>query len=121
MQYVADRGGRLAPAARRGLVHLARLAGDFRTAHTAAQVLGWEGRQHRDLGDVYWPQGDMDRAAAAYLAGRTEAEQHGHTGEAVHNQAVRAFALALPAPPAPMARSISSATCCTAAACAPPR
>ncbi len=32
MQLVADGGGRLAPAARRGLAHLARLAGDFPTA-----------------------------------------------------------------------------------------
>ncbi|MGW3044195.1 hypothetical protein ACWC9T_30070 [Kitasatospora sp. NPDC001159] len=30
MQLVADGGGRLAPAARRGLVHLARLAGQGR-------------------------------------------------------------------------------------------
>ncbi|MGW7456879.1 hypothetical protein [Streptomyces sp. NPDC054797] len=39
MQFVADRGGRLAPAARRGLVHLARLADDFPTAYDTAQTL----------------------------------------------------------------------------------
>ncbi|WP_425824608.1 ATP/GTP-binding protein [Streptomyces fractus] len=98
MQYVVDHGRRLAPAARRGLVHLARLAGDFTAAHAAAQHLGWEGRQHRVMGDVFWPQGDMERAAIEYLAGRTEAEQHGKTGEAAHNQALRAFTIAFTDP-----------------------
>ncbi|MEU6989367.1 hypothetical protein ABZ953_01710 [Streptomyces sp. NPDC046465] len=65
MQLVANGTGRLAPAARRGLAHLARLAGDFPTAHDTAQTLGWAGRQHRVEGDIYWPHGDMDRAAAA--------------------------------------------------------
>ncbi|MFJ8148621.1 hypothetical protein ACIQ6R_26705 [Streptomyces sp. NPDC096048] len=50
------------------------------------------------LGDLYWLQDHPERAAAAYLAGRTEAEQHGKTGEAAHNQALRAFAIALYAP-----------------------
>ncbi|MFZ3562890.1 ATP/GTP-binding protein [Streptomyces sp. BH097] len=98
MQYVVDHGGRLAPAARRGLVHLARLAGDFTTAHATAQHLGWEGRQHRVLGDVFWPQGDMERAATEFLAGRTEAEQHGKAGEAAHNQALRALVTAFTDP-----------------------
>ncbi|MEU8718233.1 ATP/GTP-binding protein [Streptomyces sp. NPDC048663] len=97
-QKVADQGGRLAPAARRGLAHAARLAGDFPTALAAAQNLGWEGRHQRVLGDLYWLQGQPERAAAAYLAGRTEAEQHGKVGEAAHNQALRAFAIALYAP-----------------------
>ncbi|MFC9431987.1 hypothetical protein [Streptomyces sp. NPDC056987] len=52
MQLVADGGGRLAPAARRGLAHLARLAGDFPTALETARSLGWEGRRHRVLRDV---------------------------------------------------------------------
>ncbi|MFF2430912.1 hypothetical protein [Streptomyces mirabilis] len=39
-QQVADQGGRLAPAARRGLAHAARLTGDFPTALAAAQNLG---------------------------------------------------------------------------------
>ncbi|MER5474327.1 ATP/GTP-binding protein [Streptomyces sp. NPDC002685] len=97
-QQVADQGGRLAPAARRGLAHAARLAGDFPTALAAARNLGWEGRHQRVLGDLYWLQGQPERAAAAYLAGRTEAEQHGKAGEAAHNQALRAFAIALYAP-----------------------
>src|SRR5687767_14084924 len=94
-RQVADEGGRLAPAARRGLAHAARLAGDFPTALAAAHNLGWEGRHQRVLGDLYWLQGQPERAAAAYLAGRTEAEQHGKAGEAAHNQALRAFAIAL--------------------------
>ncbi|MFI1608077.1 hypothetical protein ACH4YN_39220 [Streptomyces griseofuscus] len=73
-QQVADGNGRLAPAARRGLAQAARLAGDFPTAHAAAQTLGWEGRHHRVLGDLRWLQGEPERAAAAYLTGRTEAE-----------------------------------------------
>ncbi|WP_406430395.1 hypothetical protein OHB00_01420 [Streptomyces sp. NBC_00631] len=97
-QQVADQGGRLVPAARRGLVHAARLAGDFPTALAAAQNLGWEGRHQRVMGDLYWLQGQPERAAAAYLAGRTEAEQHGKAGEAAHSQALRAFAIALYAP-----------------------
>lgn len=97
-QQDADQGGRLAPAARRGLAHAARLAGDFPTALAAAQNLGWEGRHQRVLGDLYWLQGQPERAAAAYLAGRTEAEQHAKAGEAAHNQALRAFAIALYAP-----------------------
>lgn len=47
MRLVADGGGRLAPAARPGLAHLARLAGDFPTALATADTLGWPGRQHR--------------------------------------------------------------------------
>ncbi|MFC9916652.1 ATP/GTP-binding protein [Streptomyces sp. NPDC127197] len=53
-QQVAESGGRLAPAARRGLAQAARLAGDFPTALAAAQTLGWEGRHQRVLGDLYW-------------------------------------------------------------------
>ncbi|MGP3638729.1 hypothetical protein ACTU45_36570, partial [Streptomyces sp. 24-1644] len=86
--------GRLVPGARRGLAHAARLAGDFPTAYTLAQTLGWEGRHHRVLGDLYWIQGQPQRAAEAYLAGRTEAEQHAKAGEAAHNQALYAFTVA---------------------------
>ncbi|MEU9072378.1 ATP/GTP-binding protein [Streptomyces sp. NPDC048306] len=93
-QHVADGGGRLAPAARRGLAQAARLAGDFPAAHAAAQNLGWEGRHQRVLGDLYWLQGTPHRAADAYLAGRLEAEQHAKAGEAAHNQALRALAVA---------------------------
>ncbi|MFC9131878.1 ATP/GTP-binding protein [Streptomyces sp. NPDC057099] len=94
MQAVADGGGRLAPAARRGLAHLARMAGDFPTALATAHTLGWEGRHHRVEGDIWWPHGAMDRAAAAYAAARDEAEHHGVTGERGNSQAHRAFALA---------------------------
>ncbi|NUH42865.1 ATP/GTP-binding protein [Streptomyces samsunensis] len=98
MQMVADGGGRLAPAARRGLAHLARLAGDFPTALATARTLGWAGRHHRVEGDVWWPQGEMDRAADAYQAARTEAEHHGIAGERATSQAQRAFVLAFTDP-----------------------
>ncbi|MFB8440611.1 hypothetical protein ACFC7A_16350 [Streptomyces niveus] len=98
MQRVADGGGRLAPAARRGLAHLARLAGDFPAALAAAETLGWPGRQNRVLGDLWWVQGDMTRAAAAYEAARTEAEQHAIAGERATAQAQRAFVLAFTDP-----------------------
>lgn len=48
----------------------------------------------RVLGDLYCIQGEPQRAAEAYLAGRLEAEQHTKAGEAAHNQALRALALA---------------------------
>jgi hypothetical protein len=98
MQAVADGQGRLAPAARRGLAHLARMAGDFPTALATAHTLGWEGRHHRVQGDIWWPHGDMDRAAVAYAAARDEAEHHGVTGERGNSQAHRAFALAFTDP-----------------------
>jgi hypothetical protein len=93
-QYVADGGGRFAHSARRGLAQAARLAGDFPTAYAAAQRLGWEGRHQRVLGDLWWVHGEPARAAAAYLAGRTEAEQHAKSGETAHNQALRSLAVA---------------------------
>ncbi|KUH39044.1 hypothetical protein ATE80_09545 [Streptomyces kanasensis] len=77
MRLVADGQGRLAPAAQRGLAHLARVAGDFPTAYDVAQTLGWEGRPHRVEGDVFWPHGGMDRAAAAYATARNQAELDG--------------------------------------------
>lgn len=98
MRYVADRGGRLAPRARRGLAHLARLAGDFPTALATADTLGWEGRHHRVRGDIWWPHGDMPQAAAAYETARTEAEEHGIAGERATSQAQRAFTLAFMSP-----------------------
>ncbi|MDI3390041.1 ATP/GTP-binding protein [Streptomyces sp. B-S-A8] len=97
-QQVVDGGGRLAQNARRGLAQAARLAGDFPTAYDAAQHLGWEGRHQRVLGDVLWLQGEPERAADAYLAGRTEAEQHAKAGEAAHCQALRALAVAFTNP-----------------------
>ncbi|MGW7260492.1 ATP/GTP-binding protein [Streptomyces sp. NPDC054834] len=100
MQYVADRGGRLAPAARRGLAHLARLAGDFPTALATARTLGWAGRRHRVEGDIWWPHADMHRAAAAYAAARTQAEEHGIAGERATSQAQRAFVVSFTDPDA---------------------
>jgi hypothetical protein len=98
MRMVADGGGRLAPAARRGLAHLARLTGDFPTALRTAGTLGWAGRHHRVLGDVWWVQGDVARAAEAYRAARDEAEQHAVAGERATAQAQRAFTLAFADP-----------------------
>ncbi|WP_322872274.1 ATP/GTP-binding protein [Streptomyces goshikiensis] len=98
MQLVADGDGRLAPAARRGLAHLARLAGDFPTALNTARTLGWAGRQHRIEGDILWPHGDMHRAAAAYATARDQAEHHGVAGERATSQAQRALVLAFTDP-----------------------
>ncbi|MEU8138638.1 ATP/GTP-binding protein [Streptodolium elevatio] len=100
MRQVADGGGPLAPDARRGLAHLARRAGDFPTALDMARTLGWEGRHHRVEGDVLWPHGDVAAAAAAYAAGRDEAERHSVAGERAIHQAHRAFALAFTDPAA---------------------
>nr|WP_308426844.1 ATP/GTP-binding protein [Streptomyces xantholiticus] len=98
MQRVASADGRLASAARRGLAHLSRLSGDFPAAVEAAGRLGWEGRHHRVLGDVWWVQGDMERATAAYLAARSEAEEHGAAGETAMVQAHLAFAVSFADP-----------------------
>ncbi|MFG3229933.1 ATP/GTP-binding protein [Kitasatospora sp. NPDC048194] len=100
MQQVAAGTTRLAPAARRGLVHLARLDGDFPTAHQAAQTLGWAGRQHRVLGDLAWIHAQMDQAAAHYQAARADAEQHAVAGETATSQAQLAFVRAFTDPEA---------------------
>ena len=98
MQLVAVGGGRLAPAARRGLVHLARLAGDFPAALTVAETLGWAGRQNRVLGDIHWPQGDIARGADSYERARNDAEQRDIAGERATAQAHRALALSFADP-----------------------
>lgn len=98
MRLVAEGGGRLAPAARRGMAHLARLAGDFPTALATARTLGWAGRRHRVEGDIWWPHGDLDRAANAYAAARDEAEARNIAGERATSQAQRAFVLAFTDP-----------------------
>ena len=98
MRIVVDGGGRFAPPARRGLVHLARLAGDFPTALEMAAQLGWAGRQHRVEADLHWPSGQFRRAAAAYQQARHEAEQHRVAGEAATSQSMRAFVTALAHP-----------------------
>ncbi len=86
------------PPLERGLAHLSRLSGDFPTAVETAGRLGWEGRHHRVLGDVWWVQGDMERATAAYLAARSEAEEHGAIGETAMVQAHLAFAVSFADP-----------------------
>ncbi|MEU5090080.1 DUF6233 domain-containing protein [Streptomyces sp. NPDC021356] len=107
--HVADRGGRLAPpradrraslapAARRGLAHLARLAGDFPTALATAATLRRAGRRHRVEGDRWWPHGDMHRAADAYATARTEAEDHAVAGARATSQTQRSFTLAVTHP-----------------------
>ncbi|MFE6058688.1 ATP/GTP-binding protein [Streptomyces sp. NPDC056431] len=98
MQRVASAEGRLAFAARRGLAHLSRLSGDFPAAVDAAGRLGWEGRHHRVLGDVWWVQADTERAATAYRAARSEAEDHGVMGETAMVQAHLAFAVSFADP-----------------------
>ncbi|MFJ6384642.1 ATP/GTP-binding protein [Kitasatospora sp. NPDC092039] len=98
MQQVAAGATRLAPAARRGLVHLARLEGDFPAALAAAQNLGWAGRQNRVLGDLWWVHAEMDQAAAAYEAARADAEQHAVAGERATSQAQLAFVRAFTDP-----------------------
>ncbi|MFD7734561.1 ATP/GTP-binding protein [Kitasatospora phosalacinea] len=100
MQTVADSTSRLAPAARRGLVHLLRLAGDFPAAHAAAQGLGWKGREQRVLGDIHWPHALLGQAADHYLRARNQAEQHAIAGERATSQAQRAFTLAFTDPAA---------------------
>ncbi|MFI9788521.1 ATP/GTP-binding protein [Kitasatospora sp. NPDC051984] len=100
MRQVADGTTALAPRARRGLAHLARIAGDLPAALTIAQQVGWEGRQQRIYGDLWWLQGDMDQAAAAYRAGRAEAEQHAVAGEQAICQAQLALVTALADPAA---------------------
>ncbi|MFF8868044.1 ATP/GTP-binding protein [Streptomyces sp. NPDC015139] len=98
MQQVADLGGRLAPKARRGLANLARLAGDFPTALAAVPTLGWKGRHYRVLGDIHWSHADTAAAAAAFEAGRAEAEQHGAAGERAMMQVRLALAVSFAAP-----------------------
>ncbi|MFI9297577.1 ATP/GTP-binding protein [Streptomyces gardneri] len=98
MQQVAVSGGRYAPDAARGLAHLARAAGDFPTALTTAQTLGWPGRGNRVLGDIHFAHGDMTEAATAYTAARSEAEEHGNVGEQAIAQAHLALTLAFTDP-----------------------
>jgi hypothetical protein len=94
MQQVVDAGGRLAPTAARGLVHLARRVGRFPEVRTAAETLGTEGRRDRVLGDLWWTQGSTALACSSYATGRDEALQLGQPGEAALSQACLAFAAA---------------------------
>ncbi|MEU7160365.1 ATP/GTP-binding protein [Streptomyces chrestomyceticus] len=98
MRHVADAGGRLAPRARRGMASLARIRGDFPTAFAAVPSLGWEGRHHRVLAHIHFPHGDIDRAAAAFEAARTEAEEHDAPGERAIAQTLLALVTAFADP-----------------------
>lgn len=91
MQQVVEHGGRLVPAARRGLAHL---ADDFPTALDTPTRSAEPAAAGRVEGDVCWPQGAMNRAAAAYEAAREEAARHGIAGEQATAQAHRALAVA---------------------------
>ncbi|HEX5567162.1 MAG TPA: ATP/GTP-binding protein [Streptomyces sp.] len=94
MQQVADAGGRLAPTAARGLVHLARRVGRFPQVRAAAETLGVEGRRDRVLGDLWWTQGNTVLACSSYAASRDQALRLGQPGEAALSQACLAFAAA---------------------------
>ncbi|MFE0043826.1 ATP/GTP-binding protein [Streptomyces albireticuli] len=98
MQQIAAGGGRLALRARRGLADAARIDGDFPTALTAAQGLGFEGREQRVLGDIWWAHADLDRAITAYETARNQAEQHGNAGEQAITQARLTLAVAFTDP-----------------------
>ncbi|MFD8396305.1 hypothetical protein ACFV2N_45780 [Streptomyces sp. NPDC059680] len=74
------------------------MCGDFPAALETARTLGTAGRQHRVLGDIWWPQGDLERAAAAYEAARTQAEQEAVAGERAIAQAQRALVTAFTDP-----------------------
>ncbi|MGW2087487.1 ATP/GTP-binding protein [Streptomyces sp. NPDC001880] len=94
MRQVADDGGRLAPTAARGLVHLARRVGRFERVRVAVEALGPEGRADRARGDLWWTQGNIGPACSAYAAGRDEALHLDQPGEAALAQACLAFAAA---------------------------
>lgn len=98
MQQVAASGGRLALRARRGLADAARIDGDFPTAIADAQGLGFEGREQRVLGDIWWAHADLDRAITAYETARNQAEQHGNAGEQAISQARLTVAVAFTDP-----------------------
>ncbi|MHB6912729.1 ATP/GTP-binding protein [Streptomyces sp. DB-54] len=97
-RQVAEAGGRLAPRGRRGLANLARIRGDFPTAFATVPSLGWEGRHHRVLAHIHWPQGDIDRAATAFEAARADAEQHNALGERAIAQTLLALVVAFADP-----------------------
>ncbi|GGN64168.1 ATP/GTP-binding protein [Streptomyces kronopolitis] len=98
MRQVAEAGGRLAPRGRRGMANLARIRGDFPTALAAVPALGWKGRHHRVLGHIWFPHGDIERAAAAFEAARAEAEQHDAPGERAIAQTLLALVTAFADP-----------------------
>ncbi|MGA4953776.1 ATP/GTP-binding protein [Streptomyces lydicamycinicus] len=98
MRQVAEADGRLAQRARRGMAQLARIRGDFPTARAAVPTLGWKGRHHRVLAHIWFPHGDIERAAAAFEDARTEAEQHDAPGERAIAQTLLALVVAFADP-----------------------
>ena len=74
------------------------IRGGFPTALEAVPILGWKGRHHRVLAHIRWPHGDIDRAAAAFEAARTEAEQHDTPGERAIAQTLLALVTAFTNP-----------------------
>ncbi|MFD3707609.1 hypothetical protein ACFWUP_31120 [Nocardia sp. NPDC058658] len=94
MRKVADRGGRLAPDARRGLHHLLRRLGRFRNALEIAEQLGATGRQQRALGELWWSQGNIALACTSLAVARDQSTAAGLSGEAALCQSYLAFAAA---------------------------
>jgi hypothetical protein len=94
MRQVADGSGPLTADAARGLVHLARRLGAFPSVRTAAERLPAGSRRHRTLGDLWWTQGHITRACAAYDDACREAEAESNPGEAALSRACLAFAAA---------------------------
>lgn len=94
MRLVAVGSGPLAADAARGLVHLGRRLGDFPAVHAAAQQLGRDSRHHRTLGDLWWTQGSIALACAAYDNACRQAEAESAHGEAALSRACLAFAAA---------------------------
>ncbi|MEU2102334.1 hypothetical protein [Nocardia sp. NPDC019255] len=94
MRAVRDRGGRLAAAASRGLLHLARRLGHFREALTLAEGLGTAGRRHRAIGEIWCWHANIGTACAALARARDDALTHGLPAEAALCQTYLAFASA---------------------------
>lgn len=98
MRRVADGSGPLTADAARGLVHLARRLGAFPSVRTAAERLPAGSRRDRTLGDLWWTQGHITRACAAYDDACREAEAESNPGEAALSRACLAFAAAFQDP-----------------------
>ncbi|MEO3782850.1 hypothetical protein ABGB12_05965 [Actinocorallia sp. B10E7] len=92
MRSVAANGGRLAPDASRGILHLTRRLGHFPDAITAAEGLGADGKKERTVGEILWTQGSIGHACSAFAQARDLAWERGQHGEAALCQAYLAFA-----------------------------
>lgn len=92
MRAVAEGGGRLAPDANRGLLHLAKRVGQFPDVLTAVESLGRAGKQDRAMGELWWTQGNIGLSCSAFAQGRDEALALDQEGEAALSQAYLAFA-----------------------------